>query len=190
MRTSPVRTQTLTATEAAVLGILAGGEGSGYDLRKRIERSVGYFWAPAKTQIYAVLPRLVEAGLATRRDIEQRTRPSKQVYRITTAGRRALKRWVDTGPVDPAPDKSPMLLKLFFGSEGDPDALLEQLRERRAAAEQLLADLDELDRAAEQSRSSDEDFFPSLTRAWGRAYASAYVAWANETERALAAKRH
>ena len=52
----------LTATEAALLGLLRKGPMSGYDLRKDVERSVGYFWAPAKTQIYATLPRLVEAG--------------------------------------------------------------------------------------------------------------------------------
>ncbi len=185
MRISSPRTQVLSATEAAVLGILAGSEGSGYDLRKRIDRSVGYFWAPAKTQIYAVLPRLVDAGLATRRDVEQRTRPSKQVYRITAAGRAALEQWVNAGPVDPAPDKNPILLKLFFGAEGDPTALLEQVRERRAAAEQLLNELDELDRTVGAARSADEDFFPGLTRAWGRAYATAYIAWAQEAERKL-----
>ena len=52
----------LTATEAALLGLLRKGPMSGYDLRKDVERSVGYFWAPAKTQIYATLPRLVESG--------------------------------------------------------------------------------------------------------------------------------
>src|SRR6187200_2014064 len=77
----------LTATEAAVLGLLADGEQSGYDLRRCAERSVGYFWAPARSQIYAVLPRLVEAGLARRRHVRQDTRPDKRLYRITAAGR-------------------------------------------------------------------------------------------------------
>ena len=63
----PVGTKTseLTTTEAAVLGLLSHGPRSGYDLRKAVELSVGYFWGPAKSQIYAVLPRLVE-GRSTR----------------------------------------------------------------------------------------------------------------------------
>ncbi len=189
MRTNEQSTGTLTATEAAVLGCLANGEASGYDLRKQIERSVGYFWAPAKTQIYAVLPRLVETGLATRRDVQQRTRPSKQVYRITPAGKAALERWVNTGPVDVAPERSPILLKLFFGQHGDADLLVEQVRERRAAAEQLLDELDEIEQTVGQLRATEDDFYPALTRAWGRAYASAYVAWAREVERTIADQR-
>ncbi|MBA2383411.1 MAG: PadR family transcriptional regulator, partial [Actinobacteria bacterium] len=102
MRTSTKRTKTertttrLTATEAALLGLLAlrGGQ-SGYDLKKAVDASVGYFWKPAKTQIYAVLPRLVAAGLATRRAVAQHDRPDKSVHRPTAAGRAALTEWLE-----------------------------------------------------------------------------------------------
>ena len=170
---------TLTATEAAVLGLLTRAAMSGYDLRKRIDGSVGYFWAPAKTQIYAVLPRLVDAGLATRRDVAQSGRPDKQVYRITRAGRAALRAWLDRGPIEPMPDKNPMLLKLFFGDAADPDALAQQVRERRATGVQLLAALEEID-ATKRHPGRDDDFFPALTRLWGRMYGEALVRWADE----------
>lgn len=78
---------TVTATEAALLGLLRHGEMSGYDLRKLVERSVGYYWTPAKTQIYSSLPRLVEAGLATKRTVRQTDRPDKHLYAITDVGR-------------------------------------------------------------------------------------------------------
>ena len=57
--TSLVRTSTLwtmpeaTRTELAVLGLLAwAGEASGYELNRRAERSVGFIWAPARSQLY------------------------------------------------------------------------------------------------------------------------------------------
>lgn len=174
--TQPV---TLTATEAAVLGLLTRAAMSGYDLRKRIDRSVGYFWAPAKTQIYAVLPRLVAAGLATKRDVAQSGRPDKQVYRITRAGRAALRAWLNLGPIEPVPDKNPMLLKLFFGDAADPDALAEQVRERRATGVQLLAALEEIE-ATKRQPGREDDFYPSLTRLWGRMYGEALVRWSDE----------
>ncbi len=177
----------LTATEAALLGLLLEGERSGYDLRKRIERSVAYFWAPAKSQIYAVLPRLEAAGLATRREIAQSDRPDKHVYRITAAGRRALKEWIERGPVEPAPDKNPMLLKLFFGGAANPDALIEQVRERRAEGERLKRDLEEIDSTKEHPEEGD-DFFPSLTRLYGHMYAETLIAWAEEVERRIATR--
>ena len=80
-----------TTTELAVLGLVAFGETSGYDLARTAARSIGHMWAPSRSQIYKVLPRLVAAGYARSREIEQRGRPDKAVYRITPAGRRALR---------------------------------------------------------------------------------------------------
>src|SRR5256885_14248711 len=98
MRTIPEQTTTLTTTEGVVLGLLAEGDRSGYDLLKRAERSVAHMWAPAKSQLYAVLPRLVEAGLAGRRTVRQTGRPDQQGYRLTRAGRAAVRQWLETAP--------------------------------------------------------------------------------------------
>jgi DNA-binding PadR family transcriptional regulator len=114
----------LTTTEGVVLGLLAEGPRSGYDLLKRAEGSVAHMWAPAKSQLYAVLPRLVGAGLATRRTVRQSARPDKQVYRITRAGGDAVREWLET-----APPKSwdELLLKVFFAALCSREALLRQL---------------------------------------------------------------
>jgi DNA-binding PadR family transcriptional regulator len=94
----PMRTRTerttdqATLTERAVLGLLTRGERSGYDLLKTIEQSVGFFWTPAKSQLYALLPRLVVRGLLKARRVEQDKRPAKTLYRITPAGRGACAR--------------------------------------------------------------------------------------------------
>ena len=58
-------TRTLTTTEAAVLSLLAiEGENSGYDLLKYVQKAIGYVWAPARSQLYSLLPRLVKDGYA------------------------------------------------------------------------------------------------------------------------------
>src|SRR5215813_7663861 len=80
----------ITATEVAVLGLLTEGEQSGYDVLRAAERSVGFFWTPAKTQLYAVLRKLVANGFATDRHVRQTDRPDKTLYRITDAGRERL----------------------------------------------------------------------------------------------------
>jgi PadR family transcriptional regulator, regulatory protein AphA len=188
VRTNPAQTtqvSVLTATECAVLGLLVDGkERSGYDLKKAIDGSVGYFWGPAKSQIYAVLPRLVEADFAKRRDVVQAQRPDKQLYRITSRGRQALRRWIETAPNEYEPARNPLLLKLFFGEASDPETLLEHVRDRRRAAEQLRAELLEIDRQA----TPKGDFYPALTRKYGLAYADAILGWAREAERALEAR--
>ena len=78
----------------ALLGL--GGAGSGYELTKRVGRAIGHVWAPARSQLYALLPRLVADGLVRVRTVRQETRPDKQVYALTREGRG--RRWTRGSP--------------------------------------------------------------------------------------------
>jgi DNA-binding PadR family transcriptional regulator len=136
VRTIPRQTTELTTTEGVVLGLLSERERSGYDLLKRAEGSVAHMWSPAKSQLYAVLPRLVDAGLARRRNVRQTSRPDKQVYRLTPAGRAAVRNWLETA----APKTwDELLLKVFFAKLGSRDALLCQLDEYAQQTREQLA---------------------------------------------------
>jgi PadR family transcriptional regulator, regulatory protein AphA len=179
VKNSPGKTISLTPTEYAVLGLLTWGEKSGYDLQKAAERSVGYFWTPAKSRIYAVLPRLVGAGLVRRRDVVQSGRPNKQVYRLTKAGEEALRRWIAEGPLEPETSRNTLLVKLFFGDLAEPQDLLAHIRQHRAEAEQLKAEIEALD------AEGREAFYPWLTRLYGLEYAKGIIRWAKAAERAL-----
>lgn len=181
--TSPAESMKLTPTEHVVLGLLTWGEQSGYDLRKLADRSVGYFWTPAKSRIYATLPRLVEAGLVTRRDVVQSGKPDKQLYRLTAAGEEALRRWIAESPTEPETSRNTLLVRVFFGDLVEPEAILERIREHRAAAEQLKAELEAID--AERR----DDLYPRLTRLYGLEYAKAMIRWARAAERELAGER-
>jgi PadR family transcriptional regulator AphA len=181
VRTSPRQTTTLTATEAAVLGLLATGESSGYDLLKFAKDSVAYFWSPARSQLYSILPGLVTSGLATRRTVKQKNRPDKQLYKITRAGKAALRDWINSEQ-PPEPDRNPLLLQLFFGEQGDAAALLERVRERRQQLEQLEAAVEEFERLAPDNKT---ETYRRMTRRYGLAYARALTRWARETEKAL-----
>src|SRR5947208_3413295 len=133
----------LSDTEFAVLGLLTFGERSGYELDKLAQRSIGYFWRPAKSKIYAILPRLVDHGLAVSTPVAQDRRPDKQLYRITKAGEQALRRWLDSPEPISGVARDGLLLKLFFGNYGDVESLRGQVEERKHAAEQKLAELEE-----------------------------------------------
>jgi len=110
----------LTQTEYAVLATLGhfgDAEVSGYDVKKFVDNALGYVWAPSKTHLYTVLRRLVDAGLATRRDVAQRARPNKQLYRITDRGREVVREWLDRAESEMDPDRSIFMLKFFFGGQ-------------------------------------------------------------------------
>jgi DNA-binding PadR family transcriptional regulator len=167
----------LSTTELSVLGLLTMGEHSGYDLQKRAEASVGYLWTAAKSQIYAVLPRLVEAGLAKVRHVEQGSRPDKQVYRITKQGREAFRAWLEE-PVDDRPGgRSTFLLKVFFGGDMSREALVAHIERKREEAARELAEYREIE---DEIRDEASSYYGYVTLRWGIAQAEAWIEWADE----------
>jgi DNA-binding PadR family transcriptional regulator len=166
-----------------VLGLLTFGERSGYELDKLAQRSIAYFWRPAKSKIYAILPRLVERGLATTSAVTQERRPDKQLYRITREGEDALRAWLDSRA--PLSTKNGLLLKLFFGEYAEFDALREQVADLKRRAQERVAELEEIERRID----TDEDFFPYLTLLHGLEDARSTVTWAQKTLRELDRRR-
>ncbi len=156
-----------------MLGLLAEGDRSGYDLLKRAERSVAHMWAPAKSQLYAVLPRLVEAGLAGRRTVRQTGRPDKQVYRLTRAGRAAVREWLEA-----APPKSwdELLLKVFFAELCSREALLRQLDDYAEVQRGFLADYEAITPATR---------YGALTLEYGLELMPVRLKWLEKTRREL-----
>jgi PadR family transcriptional regulator, regulatory protein AphA len=166
----------LSDTEYAVLGLLTHGERSGYELDKLAQRSIGYFWRPAKSKIYAILPRLVDRGLAVSTAVAQDRRPDKQLYRITAAGEEALRRWLDSPEPIAGVARDGLLLKLFFGGYAEAASLRGQVAERKRVAEQKLAELEEIERTID----TEADFFPYLTLLHGLQQSRSTIAWADQ----------
>jgi PadR family transcriptional regulator, regulatory protein AphA len=176
----------LTQTEYAVLATLGHfgpGEVSGYDVKKFVDDALGYVWAPSKTHLYAVLRRLVDAGLATRRELAQSSRPNKQLYRITERGREVVREWLDRPETEADPDRSVFMLKLFFGSQASRESLLDQLATFRGLYAQRLATYEKMRESIESSGPEDEFTYRALL--YGIARARAAVDWADEALRAL-----
>ncbi len=174
----------LSTTELSVLGLLSVfGERSGYDLKKHAEVGVGYVWTGAKSHIYAVLPRLVAAGFATVRHVEQGRRPDKQVYKITKEGRRAFRAWLEE-PVEERPgSRSTFLLKVFFGGDMSREALVAHIERKREDATRELAEYREIE---ERIRDEKSSYFGYVTLRWGIAQAEAWIEWADEILEELA----
>lgn len=179
----PERTIT-ELTVLAMLGHRGPRERSGYDLKKFADDSLGYLWAPSKTQLYATLRRLVAAGLVSRRDVRQSHRPDKQLYKLTAAGHRAVREWLDADEEEGDPDRSLFMLKFFFASQAAPEAIGRQLvRFREAYAERLRT----YEAIALESAPETRDPYTFLALQYGIARARAAVEWARRAARELQA---
>ena len=98
----------------AVLTLLDIEPGSGYDLKRRFERSVSHFWSASHQQMYRELHRLHEERLLDCTLQPQEGKPDRKVYSLTDAGRTALRDWVQQ-PASPQKIREPFLLQLFAG---------------------------------------------------------------------------
>ena len=174
------RVQRLTTTEGAVLALLATeGEHSGYDLAKLVERAIGHVWSPARSGLYATLPRLAKSGLVESRAIVQSAKPDKQLYTISTAGREALAAWIEG--VEPGA-RDTFFLKLFVGKLTTPDVLLEHVEQFRDDSEARLAVLREIEPT---NTNRGHDWFHRHLLEYGIRSAELDLDWADGVARAL-----
>ncbi|QBJ95098.1 PadR family transcriptional regulator [Rhodococcus sp. ABRD24] len=125
------------ALEHAILVSLAEQSGSGYELARRFDKSIGFFWSATHQQIYRVLKRMDEAGWVTGEPIAQEGRPDKKVYRVSAEGRTELARWI-AEPTEPGQLRNELAVKIRGATYGNlPSLLAEVTRHRDEHASRL-----------------------------------------------------
>lgn len=78
----------------ALLTSLLEKPSSGYELARRFDRSIGYFWRATHQQIYRELGRMTEAGWIQAVDDTSNDKRRRKTYHVLAAGKRELRRWV------------------------------------------------------------------------------------------------
>jgi DNA-binding PadR family transcriptional regulator len=171
---------TLTPTGRVILGMIASGRHTGYDIKQLVDKSTRHFWAASYGQIYPELRRLEEQGL-----VQGRPEPSgaraRTVYALTAAGERALNHWLTAGAEPVFELRNEGMLKLFF-SDLAPETRIEHVRAMRALYEHKRRELRALEAKADEMPTG-----PRLTLECGLALMESLIDWCQETERRLAA---
>jgi DNA-binding PadR family transcriptional regulator len=171
-------------TAFVILGILAiHDDQSGYEIRKTIQQTVGFFWGESYGQIYPTLKHLVGEGLILPSKSTTKPRPRRQEYSITPAGRISLRQWLAV-PYCDSPPRDEFLLKLFFGVEAAPGVSVAHIRTFQEKNRTMLATLLQLETLG-RARSSQLPGFPfwMLTLNFGVAQLRSALDW---SESALA----
>ena len=113
-----------TDVKFPILGFLMDGEATGYDLRRRFQAPVGFFYRISDGSLYPALKKLALDGLVTMR-AESRGRRARKVYAITPQGRERFLRMLRE-PAQPLYVFDEAQVKVYFG-EHDPAAAMELL---------------------------------------------------------------
>jgi PadR family transcriptional regulator, regulatory protein AphA len=142
----------LSNTAYVILAMLSRRPMSGYEIKSLVDKSTRFFWAASYGQIYPELRRLAEAGL-----IEGEARPRggrrRNVYRLTPAGRKELRAWLQADPkVFEVRDEG--LLKLFFASADGGKSALGTLESKRRHHEGIVEELKEIEATAKPEGSA------------------------------------
>jgi DNA-binding PadR family transcriptional regulator len=116
----------------ALLVSLLEKPSSGYELARRFDRSIGYFWHATHQQIYKVLARMEEAGWVEATLEAGAAAPDRRLFCVSAAGRTELDRWL-TEPSDPDGVRDSLMVKLRGAAFADPARLLPELEHHRAA---------------------------------------------------------
>lgn len=119
------------ALSHAILVSLLDRPQTGYELGKRFDQTVGYFWKASHQQIYQELHRMAKAGWLQSTAVSQTDRPNRIVYALTELGREALQDW-SRQPTEPPSFKEELLVKLFALGDLDPEVLIREIERRRA----------------------------------------------------------
>ena len=167
-----------TAVTWAVLGLIALGPRSGYDIKRSIDRSIRHFWAASYGQIYPELTRLEAAGWIAGEDAGRGGR-SRRVFTITPHGMEALHGWL-VGTETRIELRDESLLRLFFADAAPAELGLGLLRARRAGYEAMLAGL----RALDDGTGADPPFVDLVYR-WGLDHCEWGIEWCDRQERRL-----
>lgn len=114
-------------SRCAIMGMLALGPTSGYQIKKLMEESTSSFWSESYGQIYPILKLLTEQGLATSHAEKQEGKPERNIYAPTDRGKEELVSWLGE-PVGEPKERIEVLLKLFFGQLLPVPANIEQIQ--------------------------------------------------------------
>jgi DNA-binding PadR family transcriptional regulator len=131
----------LPTTAYLVLGILATNDEqlTAGEVKTRAEFSVGYFyWSPSVSHVRRELIRLVDRKMVVDNEVRVGKRTST-LYRATDDGLAALRRWVETLPVDDQVIiKHSVILKTWLARDSEPERVVETLDHHLAVTRRRL----------------------------------------------------
>jgi DNA-binding PadR family transcriptional regulator len=167
----------LTPFSYVVLALVGKGGAGPHDLARMMRRG-SIYWAAAESQWYAEPKRLERLGY-----LRSEKRPGKTGlrthYRLTAAGRKALRAWL-AEPSSLPRIQNEAIVRVLAGDLGDDETLIASLEGMRAEIAAVRANLD----AAEEIAATipHRERYLRLVHRLGRALLDVHESWLDDTE--------
>lgn len=169
----------------AILGMLALGPASGYQIKKLMERSTSNFWSESYGQIYPILKGLTQEGLTISSTEKQEGKPERNMYTLTKKGKEELVNWLGE-TVEEVPERIELLLKLFFGQLLPVSANIAHIQHFQDIQHNLLQKYQDIETFLQSCIQEDElreveNRYSLITLRYGIHHCQAMLAWCAET---------
>lgn len=169
--------------DQVILGLLSHDPLTGYEIKKRIDTMLKYFWSGSYGSIYPTLSSLVGDGFVTKNETVENGR-DKIIYTITDAGREHLKEWLAL-PVTKDELRYETLLKLFFGSVAGTEISTRHIENFEQKAKIELPLLQGAVKTLEALGEDDTHKYYMLTAMFGVKVYNAFLEWCDEAKQIL-----
>lgn len=174
--------------DLVILGLLSHEDLTGYDIKKRIDGSISFFWKGSFGSIYPALNEMEKSGLVKKKEAKKSSGREKIMYHITAAGRKVLADWLKDEQAS-NDLKYETLLKIYFGGSEDKAVTISNIE---AFEKQIKENLELLKLYKENLESVlDEEGHINyyLTVTFGIDTYEAYLKWCTKAKKLIRGKR-
>ena len=169
--------------DMVILGLLSHEDLTGYDIKKRIDGAISFFWKGSFGNIYPALKDMETQGLISKSDTSVGGR-ERITYKITEAGEKALRNWLKEEQVENEL-KYETLLKLFFGGLESAEVSVHNIEVFEKQIQKDLKLLKVYYEALEKSLGDKDHLYYLLTVSFGIETYEAYLKWCNKAKKIL-----
>jgi DNA-binding PadR family transcriptional regulator len=170
--------------DLVILGLLVHDDLTGYDIKKKIDSGISFFWKGSFGNIYPALADMEKNGLVERQKDSGSGKREKILYRITSQGKEELKNWL--GKEQASNDlRYETLLKLYFGGAARREVTLRNIAHFEEQVKKDLAILQMYKENLEKALDQKDHVYYYLTVTFGIDTYEAYLKWCGKARKML-----
>ncbi len=169
--------------DMVILGLLSHEDLTGYDIKKRIDGAISFFWKGSFGNIYPALKDMEKDGLIIKSDTSVGGR-EKLTYHITIEGKNLLKAWLQNKQASNEL-KYETLLKLFFGGADSKEVSIRNIEVFEEGIKSDLEILKSYCMVLEKDLDNPDHVYYYLTASFGVETNEAYLKWCSKAKKIL-----
>lgn len=170
--------------DVVILGLLSHEDLTGYDIKKRIDGAISFFWKGSFGSIYPALRAMEESGQIKRYRADDSGSREKILYHINPKGLSVLKQWLKD---DQASNelKYETLLKLYFGGVAGTEATVHNIEVFESGIKNELEVLKMYEKNLRKEQDNEDHKYFLMTVLFGIETYEAYLRWCTKAKKIL-----